>query len=197
MKEVMKETVSFTRIEFWAATTLFVFAVFFFITDGREDIINVIPPNKALFDQAGFPFSFYRNYFVPQLVRNSFLFSAFLLLNFVVVPQLIKKEALFKNTSIVLLLFLLSGVILGTTDTYLKSYLFTNQQTEQQTYHYIFRISFLYAFWLLFMLGLYSVVKYAGIYLISNAEAIHEKYRFITRDGIVVFVVWMISCSCY
>ncbi len=185
----MKKSVSFTKVEFWAAITIFVFAVFFFITDGLKDISSVIPPNKELFDQAMFPFSFYRNYFVPQLVRNSFLFCAFLLLNFVVIPRVIKKEALVKNTSIVLLVFLLSGIILGTTDTYLKEYLFTNRQT----YHTIFWNSFLYAFWLLFLLGLYSVVKYAGLYLISNAEAIHEKYRFITPDGIVAFVLWMIS----
>lgn len=192
MKDFIKKPENFNKIEYWAATTIFVFAVFFLITTPvRTD--HIWTPNKALFDEANIPFNYYQNYFFPQLIRYTILYLAFLLLNFIVVPKLIRKKALFLNIFLISLLFLLIGAVLGTTDTYLKTYLFNQYKTQQDTYNIIFQNSFLYACWLMFMYGFYSVVKYTGLYLLSNSEAIQSRYRFITPAGLVAFVLWMIS----
>ena len=193
MKDLMNRSVLFSRIEFWAATTIFVFDVFFFITEGFDDIASIRTYNRRPFEEAGISFNYYRNYFIPRLIRYTFLFLAFMLLNFNIVPKLVRKEAMYRNILVILITFITGGFVLGITDTYIKNYLFSNFASEQEAYNSIFQNSFLYATWLLLMLGFYSVIKYLGIYLLSNAEAIHAKYRFVTPSGLAAFVLWMIS----
>lgn len=193
MRDLTIKAAGFNRIEFWAVTTIFAFNVFFFITYGVENVSSADLPSRVLFEEAGIPFGFYANYFFPRLIRYVFFFLAFLTLNFVVVPQLIQREALVKNVLLIILLFLLSGLVLGTTDTYLKSYLFNQYPSAQETYNAIFRSSFLYSFWLLLLIGFYSVIKYAGIYLLTNAETIQARYRFVTPSGLAAFVIWGIG----
>jgi LytS/YehU family sensor histidine kinase len=43
------------------------------------------------------------------------------------------------------------------------------------------------------MFGFYTVVKYTSLHLLSNSEAIQSKYQLITRDGLIAFVLWMVS----
>ena len=193
MKDLIKKSESFNKIEFWGITTLFVFILFFFITDGIEGVTAVRAANSWRFDEVGVPFNFYENYFIPRLIRYVFFYGAFLLLNFVVVPKLIKKEAVTRNVFLILMMFLLGGLLLGITDTYLKNYLFVEFTTEQAAYNSIFFKSYLYALWLLLMLGFYTMIKYGGVYLLSNAEALQARYRFITPGGLIAIVIWMIG----
>jgi two-component system LytT family sensor kinase len=193
MKDLINKSVSFNKIEFWAAITIFVFIVFFFITEGVDNVSNIRTPYRRYFEQAMIPFHYYQHYFFPQLIRYTFLFLAFLLLNFVVVPQLLKNQSLTRNILLIVITLLAGGFVFGVTDTYLKNYLFSNYSTQQEAYNSFFQKSFLYAFWLLLMFGLYSVIKYLGVYLLSNAEAIHQKYAFVTPSGLAAFVLWMIS----
>ncbi|AHM58730.1 histidine kinase internal subunit [Flammeovirgaceae bacterium 311] len=193
IKDFLKKSENFNKVEFWAVTTFFVYGVFFFITDGLDPVSQLRASNKFLFDQAKIPYHYYENYFFPKLIRFTFLFLAFMILNFTVVPRLIRQEAVTRNMLLLFALFVLGGLVIGTTDTYIKNYLFVNFDTELAAYNSIFRTSFLYAFWLLLMLGLYSVIKYAGVYLLSNAEAIHAKHPYVTPGGLVAVVVWMIG----
>jgi sensor histidine kinase YesM len=193
MKDFTQKSDSFNRVEFGAACTLFVFFLFFFITESQDDASRAGLPERLLFEQAGVPFHYYDNYFVPCLIRFTFLFGAFALLNFRVVPQLIRREAPVRNGILVVMLFVAGGLVLGTTDTYLKAYLFNDYATTDDTYEYIFGRSFLYALWLLLLLVLYSLVKYAGVYLLSKSEAIQARYRFVTPGGLVAGVLWVIG----
>jgi hypothetical protein len=185
MKNMLDRPFHFHKVEFWAATTIFVFAVF--------SLSTAHIPNKVFFDEAGIPFHYYQDYFFPQLIRYMLLYLSFLLLNFVVVPRLIRKEALFLNVFLIVITFLVVGAVIGTIETYSKSYLFTKDRTQQQTYDFIFQNSFHHAFWLLLMFGFYTAIKHAGLYLLSNSEAIQSKYQIITRDGLAAFVLWMVS----
>ncbi|EMR03350.1 sensor histidine kinase [Cesiribacter andamanensis] len=193
MKDDLSRSENFNRVEFWAVTTLFVFAVFFFISEGIQNIAHVRTPNRYYFDQALIYFDYYRHYFWPQLIRYSFLFVAFLVLNFRVVPQLIRRKSLLRNVLLVLVFFVLGGLVYSITDTYLKNYLFAQFGSEQEAYNSFFLNGFLYAFWLLLMLALYTVIKYLGIYLLSNAETLKARYPFITQGGLVIVVLWMIG----
>ncbi len=193
MKDFFEKSDHFNRVEFWAACTLFVFFLFFFITESQDSLSRQGLPNKLIFERAGIPFDYYDNYFVPSLMRYVFLFGAFGLLNFTVVPQLLRKESPVRNGILVVMLFVAGGLVLGATDTYLKAYLFNDYATAQETYDHIFGRSFLYALWLLLLLGLYSLIKYAGVYLLSRAGAIQARYRFVTTGGLVAGVVWVIG----
>lgn len=186
MKDLIYNPDTFRKIEFWAATTIFVFAVFSLITSEGG-------PNSYLFEEENIPFYYYRNYFLPHLIQYTALYAAFWFLNFKVIPRLIQKEALILNAFFILITLLTIWLVFGVTDTYLKNYLFQEYESEQETYDFIFQRSFLFALWLLFIFGFYTVIKYAGIYLLSNSEAIQAKYRVITRDGLLAFVFWMVS----
>ena len=186
MQDFLNKPARFSQIEFWAATTLFVFGVFFLTTTSYG-------PNKYLFDDAHIAFDLYGNYVFPELIQYVFLYLAFLLLNFVAIPQIIQKEALGLSITYVILVIIIGGFLFGITDTYLKNYLLSKYKTLQFGYNFIFQSSFIYTFWLVLMFGFYTVVKHAAFYLLTNSDAIQSKYRIITLDGLLAIVFWMVS----
>jgi two-component system LytT family sensor kinase len=194
MEDPVNKTNGFARIEFWAITSIFAFILFFFITDGIDGTSAFeSSPYKRYFDETNVPFSFYRHYFIPQLIRYISLFLAFLYLNFIVIPKLLNKEHLLRNIAAVVLVVTVTGVIFGITDTYLRGYLYGSSRGRDAIDQMMFRDSFGYILILLFVLGVYTAIKYAGLYLLAMAEAIQSKYRFIRREGIAGIVVWMIA----
>jgi two-component system LytT family sensor kinase len=173
------------RIEFWAATTLFIFIVFFHITDAMA--INSLSTTTG---EAKPPFDLI---FLSRLVRYVVIYAAFLLLNFTIIPSLIRKKATALNILLIILLLITVGLVFGVTDTYLKAYLLKHFQTLQNAYTYIFQKSFLFTAWLLLIFGFYTVIKYAGLYMLSHAAAIQSRYRFITPVGIAAVFLWLTS----
>ncbi|MCJ8163944.1 histidine kinase [Pontibacter sp. E15-1] len=186
MKDLIIKPTFLNKVEFWAATTIYVFAVFFLSA-------NAVNTNRGLFDEALIRFNYYENHFLPQLVRYTVLYLVFLLLNYTVVPRLIRKEALFRSILLIVASFLAIGLVFGIVDTYHKAYLFQEYSSQQATYNAIFQDSFHYALWLLLMFGFYTIMKYIGLYLLTNSEAIQSRYRIITRDALGAFMLWMIS----
>ncbi len=82
MTDATTKRESFKRIEFWAVLSLFVFFLFFFITDGlSSNPATVFAPNRMKYNSEGERFNYYYHYFVPQLFRNLFLFGVFLVMN--------------------------------------------------------------------------------------------------------------------
>jgi two-component system, LytTR family, sensor kinase len=185
MKSFIAEPLQRNKIEFWAATTIYVFALFSLTTGSG--------PNFNNFNEANISFNYYEHYFWPQLVRYTLLYLAFLLLNFRVLPRLINKEKVWLNVFLILLTFIGVGLIIGIVDTYTKGYLFTKYSSEQDTYDNIFQGSFYTAFWLLLMFGFYSAIKYTGLFIMSNSVTIQSKYKVITQDVLTAFIVWMVS----
>lgn len=192
MKEFLNKPENIKKIEFWAVTTIFVFAVFFLITiPVRNDFAWA--PNKSHFNRVNMSYNLHVNYIFPQLIRYIFLYLAFLGLNFYVVPKFIRREALALNIALIFLIILVLGVVFGTTDTYLKTYFFASYENEQAAYNRLFQDNFIYAFWLVLMFGFYCIIKYTGLYLLSHSEAIQSKYSFITPGVITTFLLWMIT----
>ena len=194
MKEFISKPTNFNRVEFWGITTLFVIILFSFITQTvQRDVADLHPFNRHHFEDAGIHFNYYRNYFVPALLRFTFLFLSFLLLNFYIVPRLVRKEAVVQMIVFILLLLILGGAVLGTIDTYMKNYLFQRYNSEKETYNAIFQKSYLYSLWLLLVFGFYSVIKYSGIYLLFHTDTLKSRYPLVTRGGIIAFILWMVG----
>lgn len=187
MKDFINKPANFNRIEFWAATTLFVFLVFFHISDAVHNGETRAQVSSA---EANVPFSYY---FVAKLIQYAVLYLAFLFLNFIVVPKLIRKEGLFQNILSVILTLLAAGTVFGVKDTYLKYNLAPADKPDWTVHNFLFRSGFLYASWLLLVFGFYTAIKYTGLYLLSRTEAIQSKYKFITPGALVAFVLWMVS----
>ncbi|MDO1448944.1 histidine kinase [Rhodocytophaga aerolata] len=194
MKDLIKKPESLSKLEFWAATTIYVFSVFLLITPAVNNEHSVVfTPNKPLFDEANIYFNYYKNYFIPQLIQYTTFYLAFMALNFSIMPMFLSKKELAKNILFVVFVFLICSIILGTTDTYLKNYLFAQYETEQDTYVALFQQNFLYTFWLLLLFGFYTFIKYTGVYLLAHSEAIQSQYKIITQDALAAFVLWMVS----
>jgi two-component system, LytTR family, sensor kinase len=194
MKDLINRHANFTRIEFWALTTLFVFVIFFFITD-IPTIINdeTDVAYRQQFSIEKVPFDFYTNYFIPQLIRHLFQFLAFLYLNFIVIPRLLKRERIVRNLFLIALTALVAVILFGVTDTYLKGYLYAQSNSRDAIDQKIFLDASVYTLSLLLGLFIYTGIKYGSIYLLSNSAAINAKYKFITRESIVAFIIWAIS----
>lgn len=173
------------KIEFWVATAIFVFSIFSLSTSYE--------PNQWFFERAGIEYHFYKHYFWPQLIRYTLLYLGFLFLNFRIIPKLMQKEHVPLYSLLLFGLYLTYAFAAGVLDTYTKSYLLTWHYGGDQDYGLIFQDSFRHALFLLLLVGIYTFIKYAGLYLIANATAISARYRIINRDTLTAFIIWMIS----
>ena len=194
MKDFINKPGNLVRIEFWAATTIFVFFIFSLIaTAVSKEGIDIWTPNRYQIQEANLTFNYYQHYFFPQFIRSSSLYLAFLLLNFRIVPSVVRKQGIIQNIFLIIMIYLTIGLVVGITDTWIKNHLLVQYDSLQLAYNYIFQNAFVYSAWLILMYGFYSVIKYAGEYLLANSETIQSKYKMITRDGLTALVLWMIS----
>ncbi len=189
MKSIIKNPSDINRIEFWAATTMVVFSVFFLVSSA---INNDWQPGKDEFDEAHQHYSYFNNYFLPNLCRYISFYICYCLLTFVIVSPLSRKENITLNIIFTLIIFYLISVILAITDTWTQGYLF-DKYSEDDLYSKLFQEAAIYSFWLLMMFSLYTIIKFLAIYLLENSDLIQSKYRVITRDGIFAFIFWMIA----
>ena len=193
MKDFIKKPADINKIEYWAATSMFVFSIFFLVSGSiNSESINNWGSNSYLFNEAHQHYFYFSNYFFPTLIRYSVFYGSYLLLTFCIVPPVSRKQNITLNIIFVLALFSMISVILAITDTWLKGYLFDNYK-EQELYDMLFQSGFIYSFWLLLMFFLYTGIKHLAIYLLENSDIIQSKYRVITRDGILAFILWMIA----
>ena len=191
MKDFINNPENIRKIELWGATTIYVFAIVFliasFVSHGYK-----WAPNKYYFDEANIKFFYFKNYFIPQIIRYTILYVAFLGLNFYVVPKLLKQKDLIVNSAIIILTIGILTFVFGATNTYLKNYLFLNYTSEPAAYKMFFTTSFFYAIWLIILFGFYTIIKQVGIYLLTNAEDIQAKYKFVIPGILPLTFIWMI-----
>ena len=186
MKEFIYKPENFKRIEFWAATAIYVFLIFFLVTNA----LNIgLSSGRGSSGVARAPFDYI---FVSNLIRITLLYLVFLFLNFVVVPQLINKESVALNIFLIILVVLLVGFVYAVVSTYLRYSFTPGSRVNNNTHNYRFQNSFLYAAWLLLLFGFYSVIKYTALYLLKQSDAIQNKYRFMTPVSLVALIIWMI-----
>lgn len=185
MKSFLAEPLQRNKAELWVATSLY-FLVLFTLTTGSGH-------NMPDFREANVRFNYFEHYFWPQLVRYTLLYLAFLFMNFKVMPRLIRKEKVWLNVFLTLLTFVAVGLVIGILNTYTQAYLFVRFDSEQEVYDHLFQGSFYTAFWLLLMFGFYSAIKYIGLYLLSNSDAIQTKYHILTKDVLIAFIISMVN----
>lgn len=184
MKDFISKPANFVRVEFWAVTTIFVFMVFFHITDAvTGEARQRLQGGSVTFDY----------FFLARLIHYSVLYGAFLLLNFVVVPRLLKKENLVWHVLLVIMIYLAVALIFGFRDSFLKDAMVPQFQASNRVFNFVFQSSFLYAAWLLMVFTLYCVIKYLSLYLLSRSDTLQARYPFVTPAGLAALVIWMLS----
>ena len=180
------------RLEFWGYVTLFVFGVIFFIWNRFSNNGPSDAPFKAGFDKIGMPFNYYKNYVIPVFIEFFiFTFGAFGFINFFIVPALVRKEKIIKNVLLLLLVFIVLGLADAITDTYTHAYRYVKNSGYDTTNEMV--KSFISPLRLFILFGVYTLMKYTVLYFITNTKVEENKYRYVQRDGINAFVVWLIS----
>jgi two-component system LytT family sensor kinase len=193
MKELIKKPVDFNKIEFWAATTMYVFSVFLLVSKATQgDEFSTWTSNRVEFSDRHLEYSYFSNYFIPKLIRYSFFYCSYLLLSLSIVPAMIKKERLVINITLIIILFLTLGVVFGVTDTWIKAYLFADYKNRQDVYDVLFKSNFVYSFWLIMVFAFYQVLKFTALYYLENTEKVNARNQLINRDAIFALIVWMI-----
>ncbi len=187
---IKRET--FKRIEFWAVLTLFVFLLFFFITEGlTSNPDSAFAPNRFRFQSEGIRFNYYFHYFVPQLFKNLLLFGVFLVLNFLIVPQLVRKQNVLANLFYTLMLIVFMTIVFGVTDTYQKAWMFVTVGSKDAVFISLFSRALLYTCKLTLVFGFYTAVKYMCLYILLHTESIRERYPFTTQEGLYAIMIWL------
>ena len=184
--EYIDKPSTLSKIEFGAATVLLIFSIL--LLDSSD--ANVA---RRLFEEAGMPFGYYANFFYPRVLVFITVYLTFLLVNFVVVPQLIRRERVARNILLLVAAYVVVGLVFGTTDTYAATYLFNEYPTEQDTYNFLFQKGFGGAFQVLVFLGTYSLLKYAVLRFIPRPLTIKPENRSIVRVAALAFGVWLVT----
>ncbi|HYH14040.1 MAG TPA: hypothetical protein VD794_02405, partial [Flavisolibacter sp.] len=187
MRKFIDKHINFHRVEFWAVTTLFVFVIFFHISDALE-ISRTSEENTP--GTVKTPFDYH---FVSNLIRYIVLYLGFLFLSFIVVPKLLRRENVLLNILFIALALIVTSIVFGITNTYLKYNMVAGYRTDAYTHNSLLQNGFLYSLWLLLMFGFYTVIKYIGLHLLSESETLQARFKFVTHAGIVGFIVWMIG----
>ncbi|MFC0515948.1 histidine kinase [Mucilaginibacter angelicae] len=192
MNDLLKKNLNLRKIEFWAATVIYVFATILLLAkvanSGEREIWT---PYRYMFDNYHLHYSYSKYYFFPQVFRYTGYYGAFLLWNFVIVPALAGKRQVAWNIILGLALLTALWGLFGITDTWLKGYLFYHKSADY-VYNLVFKTNVLYALWVMMMLTFYSMIKYSASFLLDNVDKIQAKYRALTHDCIIAIVVFMI-----
>ncbi|GAB3168815.1 sensor histidine kinase [Telluribacter humicola] len=188
MLATLKKPETISRVELWLATFIYIsILATLFSADKLQDT------PQHLFKKAGLPFDFYENYLIPNSIRYTALYLAFLLLNFRIAPRLFQREEVQNQLYLVFLVFLITGFTLGVTETYSRYYLYGTYASNEEVYSIVFRNGYGVALLLVFLVSIYSLIKYLGLLLINDSDAIPHKYRTVTKDSLGAMVVWFIS----
>ena len=192
MREIIKKATTFTKIEFWAVTTIFAFATFFFILEGLN---NDQPPFSIasfypFFEAENVPFHFFKNYFFPQLARYIGVYIALIFLNFIIVPGLLKRVSWLRNLILFLLVFGALALLFGITATWIHGYRYASAPKDEVD-AWFFTNALEDAWIIIWQLIIYTGVKYAAMYLLAISGKIEAQYKWIRKEAIVAAAFWI------
>jgi two-component system, LytTR family, sensor kinase len=160
------------RIEFWAATgILFLVSFIRLLSEGRD-----VPG----------PYHFFSE--VPRYVVY---YIAFLILNFKIVPELVNRKNVLLNIVLIPILFLFVSWINDIIHSYKVATLETFHIPVDQNSGFLLH-PFAMSLAVFGIFACYSVMRYAGVYLLSDPVDVQSKRYILTRDSFVVFVFWIV-----
>jgi len=193
MKDLLKKPVTFEKVEFWAATAIYVFAVFILLGEfvNRGDY-KVYTRYTYLFDRNNMPYSYVKFYFLPELCRYTVYYLSYVFLTFFVLRAFVKGERLALNIFFLICIYAVAATLLSTTDTWIKSYLFYGK-TERYVYHLIFKQDFAYTLWILLMFAFYNIGKAIFSTVTANFEDTFTKYNQVTKECIIAVGLWTLG----
>ena len=75
--------------------------------------------------------------------------------------------------------------------TYLYEFRYVGKNSDEVDWD-IFEQGFEQSLMILLVLGIYTAIKHAGIYLLDISESIQAKYKYIRKEAIIATAIWMV-----
>lgn len=180
------------KIEFWVATGIYLLVIFLMIINIDQDTLsgNFYSYQIYPFRDSGINFSYLPHYFLPKLVSSTSFYLVFLLLNFYLIPALIKQINTVLNTFLLASVFFLYGLLISICYTYSKAYLLIEYQSINEAYFHLFVKGYTYTMFIMVMFSLYVLTKtYTPIVL----KYIETKYKYpkIMQECVFAAIIWI------
>jgi two-component system, LytTR family, sensor kinase len=166
------ENKTFSRLEFWAVTSLYILILFVLVATDEK-------------------YSGFQYYFLKS-IEITLLYVAFLLFIKRFIPELLKRHNIVKNLLLLAGTFVLFSAVFGVIDTYTKQYVYDQTSSEQEAHLRIFGEAFEAWFAVLWVFTGYTVVKYIGFFLLEQTDTIASRYKFVNSEGLFALVIWFV-----
>jgi hypothetical protein len=194
MRSEAKTAYDYERIEFWGATVIYILSIFLLVSQGVRFGSDANWSDLGYeFRERNYTFSYLQNFLIPKAAIYSALYGAYIFLSLYITPNIRRKTNLPINIFLGILVFALLGLVMSVGDTWIKAYEMGDHENLNSFYNDVFRKRMLFAFWMMFLFAMYLVIKHFAVYILVNEDAIHEQYKGVTREVIIVFILWMIS----
>lgn len=149
----------FTRVEFGLATMCFVIGWMALFSEAGDD---------PLLTDAGSDEGYSRilSYYLIEFIQIITIYLSFLVLNFRVLPRLIKKDKVLFHTGLIVVVFFALGIAFGSLDI---------------------------GFAPLTAFAIYSILKYATLLIWLNADALRMRFKFLAPGVMLAVPLWIVS----
>lgn len=180
------------KIEFWVTTGVYLLVIFLMVINIDQDSMsgrfysNQIYP----FRDSGINFSYLPHYFLPKLFSTTAMYLVFLLLNFYLIPALIKQSNLILNTFLLIAIFFIYGLITSIGYTYSKAYLLVEYANLTEAYVHLFVKGYSFTLYVILMISLYVLTK---TYAPQIFKYFDLKYRYprILQECTIAVIAWV------
>jgi len=178
------------KAEFWIATILYGIALIILIsnTGNRRHSYDYYH-----FRNNGLTFSYLYSYFLPKLFQYSVIYFSFLSLNFLIIPQIIKKQQSTLNGILLFGLFLIMGLVISICKTYTEAYFLLEYDDIQDAYNRVFFKGFSSSLWIIIAISGYVLLKEFITYLIEDHKKIEGSQNQIKVDIGFGLAFWFVG----
>ncbi|MGM9474917.1 sensor histidine kinase [Pedobacter sp. GSP4] len=178
------------KVEFWVSTIIYLFLFIRLISNTVNQHHN---ENWYRFYDEHISYSSFTNYFVPELFSITAIYLNFLLLNFFIIPLVIKKEKTILPYLSVALLIGATTLTIGICRTYSFAYELVAYKSLQHAYNHIFFKSFYNSFLVVVSIIVYILIKSLITSLINNNDELNKTQNKIKADTALGLAFWLIG----
>ena len=180
----------FSDIEFWGLASFFSISVLLFSWQGLGDQLpNAAADQEGHFADAGAQYGYYKHYYIPNIIRYITWFICFMFINFKLISNIQESGIRYGTLAKLGACFLIILGINIATDVYLKAYLWFTMQNEDKALSFVFQSNFILSLWLVFAFAVYTLIKYGGLLILSNAETNPSKLAFFNNSQITLWIM--------
>ncbi|MES2650374.1 MAG: histidine kinase [Bacteroidota bacterium] len=182
------------KIEFWVATGLYLLVIFLTIINIDQDTLsgNFYSDQVYQFSAAKINFSYLENYILPKLCSTTSFYLVFLLLNFYLIPTLIKHTNTVLNTFLLISVFFLYGLFTSIGYTYSQAYVLVTYDNITEAYFHFFVKGYSNAISMMVMFSLYVITKTYTPTVLKHFE-LNYKYPRIMQECAFAAVFWIFA----